>query len=572
MTTTEPIDTTPVAPPFALEGFETQAIAIRDLHESPKNPRRYFSQKGLEELAASIRVNDVRVALVARPRLEGGGYELAAGHRRYRAAKIAGAEYVPVQVRDLTDAQLVDWLAFENGNREDFNALEEASGWLLWMDENVADVPALIEKTGLKPAYVYGRLKLLEAIPEAQRAFMDGKIKIAHLEDLARIPSPRDQRAALKALEPANWEDPEKIMTTREFKAWIKKNLHADLTQAPFSRTDPTLAPKMGACGPCPHRLGNAEDFDPANDMPEMCMQAECYEQKVIAHTSAAMASLRGSVVFVSEMARTKGDGVLPKGDWHESLNASGGKDALIVEGPRMGRRIRVVVQERIPAATPAPPAPAPWVDKGPGFLQPPARSQAEIDAEEADLREQDERWQREQEEQRKQRAAEKQTRIAIARALLDKVKWPPRKEDVLAMVEESSLAEVPEMLEEIMQHEFGVRAFPDFDLLSDAQAARLVVLLAIMNDFDEWSLNHGCDALHAAAKRYGVDVAKIRDKAKEAEGGTRKEVLKKLPALGEKPKAAPAKKAAAKKSVPAKKAAPVKKKVIAKKSKGDKK
>jgi ParB/RepB/Spo0J family partition protein len=565
-TATIPPPEPPAIPEISLDVFETRLIALRELHESPKNPRRFYA--GMEELSASIRRDGLRIAIVARPRLEGGGYEIAAGARRFRAAKMAGLEVVPVQVRDLTDAQLIDYLAFENDHRKDFNELERAQGWRLWMEENAADIPDLIEARGLKPAYVYKTLKLLEAISEAQEAYVYGKIKVGHLEQIARIPAAKGQRLALRACEPPEF-DPEKVLTTRELKVWIAKNLHTSLLEAPFSVADPTLT-AAGACEPCPHRLGNAPDFDPDEDLPHMCMRRECFDDKVKAHVNTVVRAVlegRKDLVLVSELGGAKPDGMLPKGDWYEARSGeASAKAAFVVEGPRIGREIRVVVQERIPEpVTPAPPAPA--------AVRPPAKrkksaaesEQARLDQEARDreFREQQETQERERQQREKQLKTEAATRLEILTATLKRVEWPPKREDIARLIShtigEDVIAGLPENLDDMLAEIFGVKdyRFVDLSVLPEDQLARLAVLMTLADDFDHFALSHGCDPLHAAAKRYGVDVEKIRRQAMEAEGGTREEVatrktsIKKLPVLNQAKKPAP-KKAPAVQHLPA--------------------
>lgn len=92
------------------------SIPLNELHEHPDNPRKIFNQQKLEELASSIRSHGVVHPLLVRLR-EKGGYEVIAGHRRLRAARLAELGEVPATIRDLTDHAAVEIMVIENSQR-----------------------------------------------------------------------------------------------------------------------------------------------------------------------------------------------------------------------------------------------------------------------------------------------------------------------------------------------------------------------------------------------------------------------------------------------------------------------
>src|SRR5207253_4790059 len=110
----------------AREGLRT--VGIEEVHPAPDQPRKTFDDARLEELAASIRAQGVIQPLVVRQRA-GGGYELIAGERRWRAAQRAGLHEVPAVVRDVAPARAFEMAMVENLQREDLNPLEEAAGY-----------------------------------------------------------------------------------------------------------------------------------------------------------------------------------------------------------------------------------------------------------------------------------------------------------------------------------------------------------------------------------------------------------------------------------------------------------
>lgn len=177
------------------------AMPLVELYESKHNPRKHFDAAALKELEQSIREKGVLTPLLARP--NGKGHELAAGHRRFRAAKAAGLEAVPVVVRDMTDAELLEILVVENSQREDVHPLEEAAGYQALVKSAGYDVARIAARIGRSAEYVYGRLKLLNLIPEAQRLFLAGKFEAGHAVLLARL-SPKDQERAIDPEGPYN--------------------------------------------------------------------------------------------------------------------------------------------------------------------------------------------------------------------------------------------------------------------------------------------------------------------------------------------------------------------------------
>jgi ParB family chromosome partitioning protein len=188
-----------------------------------------------------------------------------AGTRRYRASKLAKRESVPATVRELTDAQALELQVIENVQRVDVHPLDEAQGYaaLIELQPDTYAVESIASRVGRSPAYVSGRLRLIQLIPEAKQAFYEDKLTVAHAFEIARL-QPNDQRRALQECFPqyrnaaAILKDKKAEATTvRELRAWIEREIHLDLTNAPFDPQDETLLPKAGACARCPKRTGS---------------------------------------------------------------------------------------------------------------------------------------------------------------------------------------------------------------------------------------------------------------------------------------------------------------------------
>jgi ParB family chromosome partitioning protein len=268
-----------------------QDIPLGKIRESKTNPRRFFDEVKLAELADNIKQHGVLQPILLRslPDGEAGTYELVAGTRRYRASKLAKRESIPATVRELTDAQALELQVIENVQRVDVHPLDEAQGYaaLIDLQPDTYTVESIASRVGRSPAYVSGRLRLIQLIAEAKQAFYEDKLTVAHAFEIARL-QPNDQRRALQECFPqyrnaaAILKDKKAEATTvRELRAWIEREIHLDLTNAPFDPQDETLLPKAGACAPCPKRTGRNPLLFPEVRQKSTCTDRECYRAKV---------------------------------------------------------------------------------------------------------------------------------------------------------------------------------------------------------------------------------------------------------------------------------------------------
>jgi ParB family chromosome partitioning protein len=152
---------------------EYRNLPIAVLTESTTNPRRIFEDEALKELAESIRSQGVLSPLLVRP-LNERSFEIVAGARRYRAARMADVDSVPVRIVNLTDAEALEMSIVENLQRRDVHPMEEASGFraLLNLEEPKYSIEQIAARTGKNPAYVAARLKLTELTPTVVEAFV----------------------------------------------------------------------------------------------------------------------------------------------------------------------------------------------------------------------------------------------------------------------------------------------------------------------------------------------------------------------------------------------------------------
>jgi ParB family chromosome partitioning protein len=164
----------------------TRTIAVEEIHPSPGQPRTRFDDARLEELAASIRTQGIIQPLIVRTRRqeEGGGYELIAGERRWRAAQRAGLHEVPAVVRDVAPTQAFEMALVENLQREDLNPLEEAAGYQRLVEEFGYTQEQLSDRVGKDRSTVANALRLLR-LPESVRGLLgEGRLSMGHARAL----------------------------------------------------------------------------------------------------------------------------------------------------------------------------------------------------------------------------------------------------------------------------------------------------------------------------------------------------------------------------------------------------
>ena len=177
------------------EGNGIRMLPLRDIHPNPRQPRRNFNEKALEELAASIRSQGLLQPLLVRPMgaSSPGQYEIVAGERRWRACQMAGLQEVPVLVRSFSAQDTLAAALIENIQREDLNPIEEAQGMQILKEEFGLSQDDLAQKLGKSRSAVANSLRLL-TLPDSVRLLIaDGKLSAGHARALLSVSEPRAQ-------------------------------------------------------------------------------------------------------------------------------------------------------------------------------------------------------------------------------------------------------------------------------------------------------------------------------------------------------------------------------------------
>lgn len=189
-------DSSPVA-----QGINDQVlqVPVEEIRPNPQQPRLEFSQAGLDELAESMKKYGVIQPLIV-TRSGDHGYELIAGERRLRAAKLAGLATVPAIIREARKQEQLELSLLENIQRHDLNPLEEAIAYKRLLDEFNCTQEELSERLGKSRPAIANMLRLLYLPKEVQGALIQGKISYSAARIIAGLPENEQLSFFQKAL------------------------------------------------------------------------------------------------------------------------------------------------------------------------------------------------------------------------------------------------------------------------------------------------------------------------------------------------------------------------------------
>ena len=181
---------------LSAEGGRTSGVRnvpLDRIEANPENPRLVFDESALEELAASIREHGVLQPVLVRPRGPN-QFQLVAGERRWRAAKIAGLAAIPALVEDLDDDVALEIAVIENLQREDLSPLEEASIYDRMIKDHGYSVRKLAQKLGKDKGYLENRLRLADAPQEVRDLVSLRKDTLSHAYELMKVDDPKKRK------------------------------------------------------------------------------------------------------------------------------------------------------------------------------------------------------------------------------------------------------------------------------------------------------------------------------------------------------------------------------------------
>jgi ParB family chromosome partitioning protein len=216
-------------------------VSVTDIAANPRQPRHGMDAEGLRELAESIREHGLLQPLIVTARDAAGApggprYQLIAGERRWRAAKLAGLQHVPALVKEATPQQTLELALVENIQRADLNPLEEAGAYQQLVDEFGLTQEQVAQRVGRSRVTVTNSLRLLRLPDDIKDALQSGRISEGHARALLALNDERVQLHVLQAIRKRALSVRQTEELVRRLGAGEPTHRSAPRTQAPETR------------------------------------------------------------------------------------------------------------------------------------------------------------------------------------------------------------------------------------------------------------------------------------------------------------------------------------------------
>ena len=178
------------------QGGESQLteIDIDNIKANSLQPRINFEAESIASLAQSIAENGILQPVIVRPSASGGGYELVAGERRWRAAQQANLKSVPALVHKLSDEKMLELALVENIQRDELNVIEEAHAYHLLIEDFGLSQSDVAKRVGRSRSAVANTVRLLSLSASVQAMVLDGSLSMGHSRALLPLPDKEQQR------------------------------------------------------------------------------------------------------------------------------------------------------------------------------------------------------------------------------------------------------------------------------------------------------------------------------------------------------------------------------------------
>ena len=209
-------------------GQEPLEVDVNLIDPGSEQPRTRFDEEALERLTVSIKEHGVVQPVLVRRR--GNRFELIAGERRWRAAQKAGISKIPVVVRDVADADLLEIALTENVQREDLNPIEEAQAYQKLIERVGLTQEALAARFGRDRSYITNYLRLLRLPEDVQHLVEEGRLSTGHARTVLGLPHHDQQRRAARHVI-------EKGLSVRATEALVRKSLGTESESPPRKAT-----------------------------------------------------------------------------------------------------------------------------------------------------------------------------------------------------------------------------------------------------------------------------------------------------------------------------------------------
>ena len=175
-------------------------LPLREIEPDPEQPRKRFDDDALNQLADSITENGLLQPIAVRPKKVGPGYIIIAGERRWRAARLAGLDEVPVIIKDVTDEQAAALALIENLQREDLNPIEEAKGYRALQDVYGMTQDDVAQSVGKSRPAIANATRLLALSEQVLKLVEEGTLSAGHARALLPLSDAQVQLAAAKTV------------------------------------------------------------------------------------------------------------------------------------------------------------------------------------------------------------------------------------------------------------------------------------------------------------------------------------------------------------------------------------
>lgn len=319
--------------------MKLQTIKLSEAFESKTNPRgSKFEGPDLNDLVASVKEKGVLVPVIARINPKGLGYEIVAGNRRFRAAKLAGLKEIPARIEELTDDEAREIQIIENLQRADVHPLEEGQSYRQLVEKSHYEISSVAAKVGKSESYIRQRLFLTNLVDKPAAAYRSGKITDGHAVLIAKL-SAGDQESTLKELLSYNVTPNAKWL-----KEWIEENIYSPISRQPWLGKK-ELEAIVGPCVEC--KPVSASLFRPVKA--GACNDLKCWKRKMDAYVK--YRAKKDHMTKVSDEYSNPEKGVLSKSDYvvigKKDKRCDSIHPAIIAQGAGIGKEIKEICSNR---------------------------------------------------------------------------------------------------------------------------------------------------------------------------------------------------------------------------------
>lgn len=226
---------------------QVRTVSVYLIDNNAEQPRKQFNEDKLKELATSIEQHGVVQPIIVRK--NGERFTIIAGERRFRAARLAGLNEVPVLVRELSEQEILEVSLIENLQRENLNAMEEARAIRQLMDEHDLTQEEVAQRLGKSRPAIANSVRLLALPEEIQQLLYDGKLQAGHCRVLASVPDEALMTSLAKTAAREGWsvrETEQKVKAALEKKALEKRQPKREKLSNDAKKAQDALRERLG--------------------------------------------------------------------------------------------------------------------------------------------------------------------------------------------------------------------------------------------------------------------------------------------------------------------------------------